>query len=396
MSKLAELLEAVLASDDPPCGADLARELLRTDSVGGEVPPTPEEPDAPPSAPGSAVPLPDLPEEAVDGGSGGTDAPAEGANDASRENEEPAAASKDGISAEAASPPPAPLALDPASLRALVAAFDDAYAQHRGEHLAALGGTADVEVSTRPLHGFLARMLVDARSRTRTALPPLPVLEGMPPEREEAAKLREDAAKLADGFLDALEPLDPSFLDPAADPPDNPGISTPTFPPAALDAARRFLALLTPQSLLLLLAHRLTTGSTSTALPPSLPSLLAAFLAPHVTARPHKSPRPASQLLTSGCVALSKHSQRSLSGAWGQCTGPVPQRNAAAARVLARVLGRAAWANAHGLPHGVVAYEVRDGEGYGARWTVDEGGGVRFRGFLEPPMEDGHGRGWVH
>jgi hypothetical protein len=53
--------------------------------------------------------------------------------------------------------------------------------------------------------------------------------------------------------------------------------------------------------------------------------------------------------------------------------------------------------------HGVLAYEVRNKEGYGARWTAklrdnnnNHDISWLFRGFLEPPMEDGHSVGWIH
>uniref|UniRef100_K1QZP0 Uncharacterized protein n=1 Tax=Magallana gigas TaxID=29159 RepID=K1QZP0_MAGGI len=43
--------------------------------------------------------------------------------------------------------------------------------------------------------------------------------------------------------------------------------------------------------------------------------------------------------------------------------------------------------------HDVYILEVRQEEGYGARWTAD---GSSFRGFLEPQMVDGHSVGWKH
>lgn len=44
------------------------------------------------------------------------------------------------------------------------------------------------------------------------------------------------------------------------------------------------------------------------------------------------------------------------------------------------------------LPHEVEAFEVRQDAGYGARWIKSDDGWV-FRGFVEPPMEEGHERG---
>lgn len=36
---------------------------------------------------------------------------------------------------------------------------------------------------------------------------------------------------------------------------------------------------------------------------------------------------------------------------------------------------------------------MRTIEGYGCRWNSD---GTFFRGFIEPPMVDGHLKGWIH
>jgi len=36
--------------------------------------------------------------------------------------------------------------------------------------------------------------------------------------------------------------------------------------------------------------------------------------------------------------------------------------------------------------------KLRIDRGYGIRWQTD----AIFRGFLEPPMEDGHEKGWKH
>lgn len=95
------------------------------------------------------------------------------------------------------------------------------------------------------------------------------------------------------------------------------------------------------------------------------------------------------------CIrALAKHSIRDKSaGWWGEARGGDADKNAAALKVLLRVLEGAVWSNCHMLPGGLAVYEVRTVEGYGARWSAD---GASFRGFLEPPMEDGHERGWRH
>lgn len=38
---------------------------------------------------------------------------------------------------------------------------------------------------------------------------------------------------------------------------------------------------------------------------------------------------------------------------------------------LAVLLNGAVWHNVHALPHGVLVYEARQSQGYGARWTAD-------------------------
>jgi hypothetical protein len=60
---------------------------------------------------------------------------------------------------------------------------------------------------------------------------------------------------------------------------------------------------------------------------------------------------------------------------------------------LKRILRDAAWLNIHMLPHNKVMFEVRTLNGYGVRWSLPQ---VKFRGFLEPQMEDGHEKGWIH
>lgn len=93
-------------------------------------------------------------------------------------------------------------------------------------------------------------------------------------------------------------------------------------------------------------------------------------------------------------------------------------KNETANIALAKIMNRPIWRNLHELPvslgcinggkhtnlrglgkHNTLAYEIRHEKGYGARWTasIDNGRAIwMFRGFLEPPMEDGHSVGWVH
>lgn len=55
----------------------------------------------------------------------------------------------------------------------------------------------------------------------------------------------------------------------------------------------------------------------------------------------------------------------------------------------------AAWLNIHALPHDTRIFEIRNTAGYGARWSPDPPL-FEFRGFLEPQMEGGHEKGWIH
>ena len=100
-------------------------------------------------------------------------------------------------------------------------------------------------------------------------------------------------------------------------------------------------------------------------------------------------------VLTVGARALAKHCERSRDGWWGDgLHGTEAEKNARADRKLVDILAQPAWANVHALPHDVLVYEVRNEAGYGARWECAPP--FRFRGFLEPQMEDGHALGWVH
>ncbi|XP_061191146.1 uncharacterized protein LOC133199353 [Saccostrea echinata] len=95
-----------------------------------------------------------------------------------------------------------------------------------------------------------------------------------------------------------------------------------------------------------------------------------------------------------GARALSKHFHRDNSTSWwGGCTGTEKQKNEYALSIVNKILDTATWINIHWLPHDVYILEVRQEEGYGARWTAD---GSSFRGFLEPQMVDGHAVGWKH
>lgn len=97
--------------------------------------------------------------------------------------------------------------------------------------------------------------------------------------------------------------------------------------------------------------------------------------------------------LTVGARAFSKHCQRSTDGWWGQIKGNDEAKNAVAQAKLQELLDSAVWKNIHSLPHAQTTMEIRNALGYGARWYVED---ESFRGFLEPPMANGHEAGWRH
>ncbi|KAF8960598.1 hypothetical protein BDZ97DRAFT_1665555 [Flammula alnicola] len=160
------------------------------------------------------------------------------------------------------------------------------------------------------------------------------------------------------------------------------------------------------------LAHGLayTTGSALGNKPPSLETCLSAYLVPN------------SAGLTAGSRAWSKHSHRSQpppsneaekdsrkrsAGWWGITSGPVSVINENSLALFWKVMNGATWRNLHWLPHQVLVYEVRVLEGYGMRWSQDQGDREgddapkedrpwMFRGFLEPTMENGHELKWRH
>jgi hypothetical protein len=134
----------------------------------------------------------------------------------------------------------------------------------------------------------------------------------------------------------------------------------------------------------LLCGLRTTTGSNKSLFPPSTEELFAAF-----------NERHKGQPLTVGGRALSKHAVRDSSRFWGVCTGTNDFINEEAMACLVRIIEHCVWNNVFVLPHGLMAYEVRIGQGYGARWEFHQAG-ITFRGFVEPPMEDGHLKKWRH
>jgi len=144
----------------------------------------------------------------------------------------------------------------------------------------------------------------------------------------------------------------------------------------------QILEYLRVRGILTLLRVRQTIGSIDE-FPPGPRTLIASFNRPFTAGVP----------LSTGARALSKHSHRSTEGWWGNVKGNDAQKNENADKVINKLLLDASWINVHQLPHDVYVFEIRTNEGYGARWTAD---GNFFRGFVEPMMEDGHEKGWVH
>lgn len=120
--------------------------------------------------------------------------------------------------------------------------------------------------------------------------------------------------------------------------------------------------------------------------PPKLSACLAAFTEPN---RPDSA-----STLTKGARALNKHCHRDQTdNFWGTMRGGDAMRNDHALAVLRTILTDVAWCNVFFLDDTTNIIEVRSHRGYGVRWTAD---GAQFRGFVEPPMEDGHRVGWRH
>ena len=173
------------------------------------------------------------------------------------------------------------------------------------------------------------------------------------------------------------------------------------------------------------LSHGLayTTGSALGYVPPSTDTCLEAFLIMNKAG------------LTEGGRAWTKHFHRSIPslggngegeqlgskgrkkadieasvGWWGIASGSVATINEKALALFRKVVNGATWRNLHWLPHQILVYEVRVAEGYGMRWsqqralkgsregaqTEEVGCPWKFRGFVEPMMENGHEVGWKH
>ncbi|KAI8061166.1 hypothetical protein BC940DRAFT_136617 [Gongronella butleri] len=180
---------------------------------------------------------------------------------------------------------------------------------------------------------------------------------------------------------------------------------------------------MTLQEWRLWLMMRTTVGSQSVVWPPSLHECLVAFTTIHrkppkakkrkdnddeckkgenaagtTPCFPKKQKPVAPNILTVGAKALSKHWHRDRQTSfWGICTGSETAKNQHANQCLLNILFNAVWINLHSLPHDHLVYEIREPNGYGVRWSTSAlDKQWMFRGFLEPQMEDGHDRGWIH
>jgi hypothetical protein len=171
------------------------------------------------------------------------------------------------------------------------------------------------------------------------------------------------AAECTPPLVEAFAP----FRDPVAAWHDDP--YSPVLPQQFADA----LVAAGTRNLLVLLGQRLTPASVTDAraIPPTRARLLTSARRPHTPADP----------LTVAARALAKHVHRSPEEFWGQVTGPAAEKNAAAEKVLARILDGVTWWNVFGHFKHDLVYEARLPTGHGARWGRL---GEEFVGFLEP------------
>jgi hypothetical protein len=193
-------------------------------------------------------------------------------------------------------------------------------------------------------------------------------------------------------------------------------------PAARAKECSQLLNALGELGILTLLGQRRTSGSISADSarllpPPSRDELIEAF------ERPHK-PGVGGCTLSVGGRAMAKHCHRAKrgffasqlvewqerqeqrgSGSVGPARNGDASKNAVALLALTTLLEQAVWANTHELPGGVLVHEVRNSQGYGARWIMEPGyyystvpapSHLHFRGFLEPQATDGHLTRWRH
>ncbi|GIQ85401.1 hypothetical protein KIPB_007055 [Kipferlia bialata] len=173
----------------------------------------------------------------------------------------------------------------------------------------------------------------------------------------------------------------------------------PSDPSALTSVVDSVLPLLTSDVVMYILGRRCTPGSVTDRIPfITLGRLVTVCLLPW-------KPRPGHTMCATALTrALSKHHHRDVStNRWGGIKGSIPTKNARSLDILCRILRDAVWYNVHQIVHGVVTIEIRDADGYGARWVLENESltdgpetVIVFRGLLEPHTPDGHDKGWVH
>ncbi|OQS04574.1 COP9 signalosome complex subunit 1 [Thraustotheca clavata] len=126
------------------------------------------------------------------------------------------------------------------------------------------------------------------------------------------------------------------------------------------------------RGIMTLLGIRTTIGS-QILCPPTQSECLAAFNLKHGGASVNTK-------LTIGARQWTKHAQRSLDKWWGINKGSEAQKNLQAELKVREIMDTAVWINTHGLPNGPVVFEIRQQDGYGARWGCTRGE-INFRGF---------------
>ncbi len=92
---------------------------------------------------------------------------------------------------------------------------------------------------------------------------------------------------------------------------------------------------------------------------------------------------------------MQKHAPRSSEGFWGEQNGLTEkQRNDNSLKIINRILDECIWINIHTFnPKSIqIILEVRETKGYGARWAIE----CDFRGLVEPQVEGGHSKKWIH
>jgi len=142
-----------------------------------------------------------------------------------------------------------------------------------------------------------------------------------------------------------------------------------------------------------IMGMRRTTGTKPHCFPPPISKLYQAAQEPHKNTT-----------LTLAARARSKHAHRGAKDQFfGEAKGSTKTLNNAAHAIVSTMIRDAVWINIH--TYGGIKYhvlEIRLANGYGARWSADwdenplNPTDIKFRGFLEPQMEDGFEKRWRH